>query len=237
MRVSPSLIGLSFAAALTSAPAMAAEPLKADVIHWWTSGGESAAVKVSPTPMTRPAACGSTTRSPAATGGAHRGINRIVGGNPPTDAQFNTSKQFDDLSATAASPISTTPRPRETGRTFCRKRSSTHRCATAHFYALPVNIHVPNWFWYNTKVFADAGDPPSQDLDDVLAVGPKLKARRDPLRAWRPVLAGSYPVRRRSCRRRRLRPLPEGLRQGPAECDRESAASSMSPKSFKRCAI
>ena len=47
MRVSPSLIGLAFAAALSSVPSIAAEPQKAEVIHWWTSGGEAAA-KASP---------------------------------------------------------------------------------------------------------------------------------------------------------------------------------------------
>ena len=45
----------------------------------------------------RPAAPGSTPRSPAARTRARPAINRIVGGNPPTAMQFNTGKQFDEL--------------------------------------------------------------------------------------------------------------------------------------------
>ena len=46
MRALSQAAGLLLGAALISAPAHAAEPLKAEVIHWWTSGGEAAAVKV-----------------------------------------------------------------------------------------------------------------------------------------------------------------------------------------------
>jgi len=41
-----SLAGLSVGAMLFWGPARADAPLKAEVIHWWTSGGEAAAVKV-----------------------------------------------------------------------------------------------------------------------------------------------------------------------------------------------
>ena len=88
-----------FSIALCSAAVSLAHaaPPKAEVIHWWTSGGESAAVK-------------ELAKAYAATGGIwvdtaislgeqarSVAINRIVGGNPPTAAQFNTSKQFLDV--------------------------------------------------------------------------------------------------------------------------------------------
>jgi hypothetical protein len=50
-----------------------------------------------PTPTRQPAAPGSIRRSPAASRRAPAAINRMVGGTPPTAAQFNTSKQFLDL--------------------------------------------------------------------------------------------------------------------------------------------
>jgi glucose/mannose transport system substrate-binding protein len=46
-----------------------------------------------------------------------------------------------------------------------------------HWYALPVNIHGANWLFYNTKVFADAGIPEPKTWSDLLAAGPKLKAK------------------------------------------------------------
>ena len=75
----------------------AAEELRAEVIHWWTSGGESAAVKVFAEQFR---AAGGTWVDTAIAGGANArtaAINRTVGGNPPTAMQFNTGKQFDDL--------------------------------------------------------------------------------------------------------------------------------------------
>jgi len=44
-----------------------------------------------------------------------------------------------------------------------------------HIYAVPVNIHGQNWFWYNTKVFEDAGLEPPENFDELVALGPKLK--------------------------------------------------------------
>ena len=91
------LLGAAAVVALMAGPSVAAE--KAEVIHWWTSGGESAAVKVFADQFN--AAGGEWVDAAIAGGEAARaaGINRIVGGNPPTAMQFNTGKQFEDLVA------------------------------------------------------------------------------------------------------------------------------------------
>ena len=52
------------------------------MLHWWTSGGESAAVKVFADQFTK---AGGTWVDNAIAGGANArtaGINRMVGGNP-----------------------------------------------------------------------------------------------------------------------------------------------------------
>ena len=74
-----------------------AADMKAEVLHWWTSGGESAAIKEIADRFK--AAGGEWTDTAIAIGEQARaaGINRIVGGNPPTVMQFNTGKQFDEL--------------------------------------------------------------------------------------------------------------------------------------------
>ena len=86
-------IALGIALALGAAAAQAQQN-RAEVIHWWTSGGESAAVKELAKAYT--AAGGTWVDSAIAGGEAARStaINRIVGGTPSTAAQFNTSKQF-----------------------------------------------------------------------------------------------------------------------------------------------
>src|SRR5450631_882291 len=93
----PQLKAVALAAALLASAAAHAQ--KAEVIHWWTSGGESAAVKVLADAYSQ--AGGTWVDAAVAGGEAARAaaINRIAGGNPPTAAQFNTSKQYHDIIA------------------------------------------------------------------------------------------------------------------------------------------
>jgi hypothetical protein len=90
------ILSLAMLPALAAAQAPATGP-KAEVVHWWTSGGESAAVKTLADAYR--AAGGVWVDMAVALGEQARAvaINRIVGGNPPTAAQFNTSKQFLDI--------------------------------------------------------------------------------------------------------------------------------------------
>jgi glucose/mannose transport system substrate-binding protein len=70
---------------------------RAEVIHWWTSGGESAAVK---TFAEAYAKAGGVWVDAAIAGGDNAraaAVNRMIGGNPPAAVQFNIGKQFDDL--------------------------------------------------------------------------------------------------------------------------------------------
>src|SRR6218665_4112222 len=83
--------------AILSAGAAHAQANRAEVIHWWTSGGESAAIQEIANAYK--AAGGTWVDSAIAGGEASRAaaINRIVGGNPSTAAQFNKSQQFLDI--------------------------------------------------------------------------------------------------------------------------------------------
>jgi glucose/mannose transport system substrate-binding protein len=179
MRVSPSLIGLAFAAALTSAPVTADAPLKAEVIHWWTSGGEAAAVKVFADAYDK--AGGQWVDSAIAGGGGEAartaGINRIVGGNPPTMMQFNTGKQLDELVSNSYLTNLDDAAAAGHWKDILPKPIVDASVRNGHWYALPVNIHGANWLFYNTKVFADAGVPEPKTWSDVLAAAPKLKAK------------------------------------------------------------
>src|SRR6478736_1719450 len=97
MNTRASVSVLALAMSLAWAGTANAQENKAEVIHWWTSGGESAAVKVFADQFR---AAGGTWVDTAIAGGANArtaAINRTVGGSPPTAMQFNTGKQFDDL--------------------------------------------------------------------------------------------------------------------------------------------
>ena len=150
---------------------------KAEVIHWWTSGGESAAIKELANAYN--AAGGEWVDSAVAGGEQARStaINRMVGNNAPTAAQFNTSKQFFDLiegdmlnnvDDVAAKGNWDTVLPTPIINTIKYK---------GHYFAVPVNIHNPAWIWYSKAAFAKAGvTSEPKTMDELFAALDKVKA-------------------------------------------------------------
>jgi glucose/mannose transport system substrate-binding protein len=150
---------------------------KAEVIHWWTSGGESAAVKVFSEAYTSTGgvwvdtavALGEQARSVA--------INRIVGGNPPTMAQFNTSKQFLDIVEQGMLNNVDDVAIRDGWDKFLPETVLNVVKVKGHYYAAPVNIHMPTWFWYSKAAFKKAGiTAEPKTMDELFAALDKLKA-------------------------------------------------------------
>ena len=150
---------------------------KAEVMHWWTSGGESAAVQELAGAFTK---SGGVWVDSAVAGGENAraaAINRIVGGNPPTAAMFNTSQQYldiikegmlNDIDAVAA---------KEGWDKMLPAPIINSIKVNGHYYAAPVNIHMPSWFWYSKAAFAKAGiaaEPKTPD--EMFAALDKLKA-------------------------------------------------------------
>ena len=161
---------------LTLGVAHAAGP-KAEVIHWWTSGGESAAVKKFSEAYT--AAGGVWVDTAIALGEQARSvaINRIIGGNPPTAAQFNTSKQFLDIVEQGMLNNMDEVAARDGWDKFLPETVLNVVRVKGHYYAAPVNIHMPTWIWYSKAAFKKAGitaEPKS--MDEMFAALDKLKA-------------------------------------------------------------
>lgn len=167
------------AVALAAAGALAqtAPPPKAEVIHWWTSGGESAAVKTLADAyrgaggvwVDMAVALGEQARSVA--------INRIVGGNPPTAAQFNTSKQFIDIVEQGMLNPLDDVALRDGWDKFLPETVLNVIRVKGHYYAVPVDIHMPTWIWYSKAAFKKAGiaaEP--KTMDELFAALDKLKA-------------------------------------------------------------
>jgi glucose/mannose transport system substrate-binding protein len=156
----------------------AAHAQKAEVIHWWTSGGESAAIKEIANAYN---ASGGTWVDNAIAGPGENArsvaINRIVGGNPPTAAQFNTSKQFHDVEAEGLLNNIDPVAAQEGWDKWLPEPILNSIKIKGHFYAVPVNIHMPAWWWYSKPAFAKAGiggEP--KNIDELFADLDKLKA-------------------------------------------------------------
>ncbi|TWI69423.1 glucose/mannose transport system substrate-binding protein [Pseudoduganella lurida] len=155
-------LALPGGAAPTAAPATpdakgGAAPLKATVSHWWTSGGESAAIRQFADAYTRAGgqwidqAVAGADQSRAST------INRIVGGNAPVAAQFNTSKQFRDIVDQGLLNNLDEVAAKGNWDAILPQTIIDAIRIDGHYYAAPVDIHMPAWFFYSKAAFAKAG--------------------------------------------------------------------------------
>src|SRR6478736_520537 len=173
--MSKNISALALAVSLAWAgPALAQE--KAEVIHWWTSGGESAAVKVFADQYTK---TGGTWVDTAIAGGANArtaAINRTVGGTPPVMMQFNTGKQFDELVENGmlndVDGVITELKVKDKIPDAIVKATTRD----GKMYAIPVNIHGQNWLFYNTSVLEKVGAQEPKNWDDMFPIMDKLKA-------------------------------------------------------------
>jgi glucose/mannose transport system substrate-binding protein len=164
-------------AARAAAPVAAGAGPTAEVIHWWTSGGESSAVKQ--VAQAYRAAGGSWIDTAIAGGDQSRAvtINRIVGGNPPTAAQFNTSKQFLDVIEQGMLNNVDDVAAREGWEQMLPAPIVNVIKVKGHWYAVPLNIHMQTWIWYSQAAFKQAGiarEPAT--MDELFAALDKLKA-------------------------------------------------------------
>jgi len=164
--------------AVVSTGAAAAPPgPRAEVIHWWTSGGESAAVKQ--VAQAYRGAGGDWVDTAIAGGDQSRAvtINRIIGGKPPTAAQFNTSKQFlDIIDEDLLNDVDDIAR-RDGWDSMLPEPIIDVIKVRGHWYAAPMNIHMQTWLWYSKPAFARAGiarEPRS--VDELFAALDKLRA-------------------------------------------------------------
>jgi len=155
-------------------PTLAQE--KAEGIHWWTSGGESAAVKVFADQYTK---AGGTWVDTAIAGGANArtaAINRTVGGTPPVMMQFNTGKQFDELvengllNDVEAIAVEQKWKDKIPGPILAAVTRN------GKMFAVPVNIHGQNWIFYNTDVLKKVGVEEPKNWDEAIAAMEKVKA-------------------------------------------------------------
>jgi len=154
-----------------------AQANRAEVIHWWTSGGESAAIQEIANGYK---AAGGTWVDSAIAGGEPAraaAINRIVGGNPSTAAQFNTSQQFLDIvKGGMLNNVDEVAKKNDWDKILPGPVLKAIK-VDGHFYAVPVNIHMPAWFWYSKAAFAKAGvTAEPKTPDEFFATLDKLKA-------------------------------------------------------------
>ncbi|OFA04848.1 ABC transporter substrate-binding protein [Duganella sp. HH101] len=167
--------------ALAAGAAQAAAPAgpRAEVMHWWTSSSESAAVRKFAEAYRAAGGVWVDTAVAGADQAKAVAINRIVGGNPPTAAQFNTTKQFRDLIDQGSLNNVDDIAARDHWDQLMPGPMLDVIRVNGHYYALPVDIHMSTWIWYSKAAFKKAGiakEPATPDelfaaLDQLKAAG------------------------------------------------------------------
>ena len=161
---------------LAASAGAASAQQRAEVIHWWTSGGESAAVRVFADQFNK---AGGQWVDTAIAGGANArtaAINRTVGGDPPTAMQFNTGKQFDDLVENNLLADVDALATEQKWKAILPESIIAAVSRNGKFYAVPVNIHGQNWVWYNKAVLDQVGATEPKSWDEAIVILDKIKA-------------------------------------------------------------
>jgi glucose/mannose transport system substrate-binding protein len=164
-----------------------------EVTHWWTSGGEAAAVKELATAFDATgnkwidgaiAGSGSTARPIM--------ISRITGGDPMGATQFNHGRQAEELVQEGLMRDLTEVAEKGNWKEVIKPASLLDSCTIdGKIYCAPVNIHSWQWLWLSNAAFEKAGVPVPKDWNEFVAAGPALqKAGIQPLalgqQPWQP---------------------------------------------------
>jgi glucose/mannose transport system substrate-binding protein len=169
------LLGMAAAVVMLGGQALAAD---CEVTHWWTSGGEAAAVAEFAKALD---GSGKGTWVDGAIGGSGDTarpiiISRIMGGNPPCATQFNPGKDADDLIDAGLMLDLTDLAEAEGWKDIVYPPSQFESCLRdGKVWCVPVNIHSAFWMWTNRKVYQDAGLSPPTNWNEVISTAGALR--------------------------------------------------------------
>src|SRR5882757_8898403 len=149
-----------------------------EVLHWWTSGGEAAAVGVLKQDLE---AKGFAWKDMPVAGGGGSAANtalkaRVTAGDPPTAAQLLGMAVNEWAEAGLLGDL-TPVAEKENWAAVVPDALKAFAIHDGKWVAVPVDIHRPNWLWINAKVFRDNGLTPPKTWDEFNTVAEALKAK------------------------------------------------------------
>ncbi|MFW2541487.1 ABC transporter substrate-binding protein [Primorskyibacter sp. 2E107] len=167
-----------FAATTALCAAGAASAAELEVTHWWTSGGEAAAVaelakalneKTEHKWVDGAIAGGGSTARPIM-------ISRITGGDPMAATQFNHGRQAEELVEAGLMRDLTDVAEAGNWAEVINPPSLLESCTLdGRVYCAPLNIHSWQWLWLSHKAYETAGVPVPTTWDEFVAAAPKLQ--------------------------------------------------------------
>lgn len=162
-------------AVMLAAPAMA-EPV-AEVLHWWTSGGEARSVAVLQDEFKQ--AGGTWTDMPVAGGGGDAAMTalraRVLSGNAPTAVQLKGPAIQEWYEETGLADISDVAEENGWAEVLPEAIAAHMKCE-GKWCAAPVNVHRVNWIWGNKQILDENGIEMPTTWDEFNSAAEKLKA-------------------------------------------------------------
>jgi len=172
---------LAILLAATALSTGAAQATDLEVTHWWTSGGESAAVAEFAKAFDNDGHGDHWVDGAiAGSGGVARPImiSRITGGDPMGATQFNHGRQAEELVQAGLMRDLTDLANKEHWRDVIGDPKLLDSCTLdGKVYCVPVNIHSWQWLWLNRHVFEDNGMAVPANWDEFVADAPKLREK------------------------------------------------------------
>ncbi|MBA5608794.1 carbohydrate ABC transporter substrate-binding protein [Duganella sp. FT3S] len=161
---------------LLAGGAATAQEKTVEVVHWWTSGSEGAALKVLKDDVVKR---GFNWKDSAVAGGGGDNARtalkaRVASGSPPDAMQmlgysiteYAEEGLLGNVDAVAASEgwDKVVPQPLQKFAKF-----------KGHWVAAPVNIHRTNWIWANKAIFDELKLTPPKTFDELVAMADKIR--------------------------------------------------------------
>ena len=162
---------------IRAATALAADVKEVQMLHWWTSGGEAAALNVLKQDLAKEGYAWKDV--PVAGGGGEGAMTAlkamVAAGNPPTASQILGYFAVDYAEAGKLGDITSLATKEDWAKvvpTALQKFTTTN----GKWDAVPVNIHSVNWVWINKAVMDKIGGTEPKTFDDFVALLDKAKA-------------------------------------------------------------
>ena len=145
------------------------------VLHWWTSGGESKAIRLLKDDMTKQ---GYEWKDFAVAGGAGAAAMtalkaQVISGNAPSAAQIKGPLIQDWADQDMLVPID-----KSTGdwKSHTPAQIDATMRAGGHYVAAPFSVHRINWLWINKAALDKVGGTPPTTWPEFFALADKFRA-------------------------------------------------------------
>lgn len=153
-----------------------AQEKSVEVVHWWTSGGEAAALKVLKADVVKR---GFTWKdSPIAGGGGDQARTvlraRVASGNPPDAMQMLGFIISDYAEEGLLGNIDAVAKKEGWDKVVPAPLQKFSKYQ-GHWVSAPVNIHRTNWIWANKAIFDELKLTPPTTFDEMVAAADKIR--------------------------------------------------------------